>query len=370
MEEFSEGHKDMMEPPNTRKPPERCPRPLYSRDSTQEDHTIPHHHQSGNLGDDNVVKEEYKEEDEEYGVMEEFLEGHKDMMESPNTRNPPERCPRPLYSWDSTQEDQYYEDKEHFSKIEENGKISQRSSLSHQSYKEEGLPEISTDSRAVKTYLCSECGQSFKRKDHLRRHMRIHTGENFPCEECGKCFMRKDKLTSHLRIHTGEKLPTCTECGKCFSHKESLVKHLKIHTGEKPFSCPDCGKHFSQKNNLWNHQKLHLDTSSLSFLECGKPFIITTEPTIHQGGHTKKLFPCSECGKLSISKSHLIVHQRSHTECGKTYVENADLLKHLRSHTGERPFPCSMCGKCFARKSSLVKHQSRHTGGRPDSNKS
>ncbi|CAI9613370.1 unnamed protein product, partial [Staurois parvus] len=26
-------------------PPERCPRPLYSRDSTQEGHTIPHHHQ-------------------------------------------------------------------------------------------------------------------------------------------------------------------------------------------------------------------------------------------------------------------------------------------------------------------------------------
>ncbi|CAI9613369.1 unnamed protein product, partial [Staurois parvus] len=86
-------------------PPERCPRPLYSRDSTQEGHTIPHHHQSGILGDDNIdVKEEYKEEDEEYGVMEEFSEGHKDMMEPPNTRNPPERCPRPLYSRDSTQE--------------------------------------------------------------------------------------------------------------------------------------------------------------------------------------------------------------------------------------------------------------------------
>ncbi|PIO13664.1 hypothetical protein AB205_0187100, partial [Aquarana catesbeiana] len=86
-------------------PPERCPRPLYSRDSTQEGHTIPHHHQSGNLRDDNVdVKEEYKEEDEEYGVMEEFSDGHKDMMEPPNTRNPPERCPRPLYSQDFTQE--------------------------------------------------------------------------------------------------------------------------------------------------------------------------------------------------------------------------------------------------------------------------
>ncbi|XP_077346302.1 uncharacterized protein LOC143989897 [Lithobates pipiens] len=111
MEESLKEHKDlyqdtMVESSSYRNPPERCPRPLYSRDSTQEGHTIPHHHQSGNLGDDNIdVKEEYKEEDEEYGVMEEFSEGHKDMMEPPNTRNPPERCPRPLYSRDSTQED-------------------------------------------------------------------------------------------------------------------------------------------------------------------------------------------------------------------------------------------------------------------------
>ncbi|CAI9537065.1 unnamed protein product [Staurois parvus] len=64
--EESELLKDtMVESSSYRNPPERCPRPLYSRDSTQEGHTIPHHHQSGILGDDNIdVKEEYKEEDE------------------------------------------------------------------------------------------------------------------------------------------------------------------------------------------------------------------------------------------------------------------------------------------------------------------
>ncbi|CAI9613365.1 unnamed protein product, partial [Staurois parvus] len=58
-------------------PPERCPRPLYSRDSTQEGHTIPHHHQSGNLRDPKVeVKEEIKEEEDEDGGMEESVPGH------------------------------------------------------------------------------------------------------------------------------------------------------------------------------------------------------------------------------------------------------------------------------------------------------
>ncbi|CAI9546250.1 unnamed protein product [Staurois parvus] len=78
------------------------------RDSTQEGHTIPHHHQSGNLRDPKVeVKEEIKEEEDEDGGMEEseLLKGHKDtMVESSSYRNPPERCPRPLYSLYSTQE--------------------------------------------------------------------------------------------------------------------------------------------------------------------------------------------------------------------------------------------------------------------------
>ncbi|PIO09096.1 hypothetical protein AB205_0037300, partial [Aquarana catesbeiana] len=62
--------------------------------------------QSGNLGDyTNVVKEEFIEEDQKYGVRNKYSEGHKNMKEPHNYGNPPERCPHPLYSRDSTQED-------------------------------------------------------------------------------------------------------------------------------------------------------------------------------------------------------------------------------------------------------------------------
>ncbi|PIO34901.1 hypothetical protein AB205_0175870 [Aquarana catesbeiana] len=113
--EYLEGHKDLYkdvmmdnQPPLTSpdgssngNPPERCPCPLYSWDSTQEGHTIPDHHQPGNLRDYNIF---VKEEDEEYSAIEELSEALKDIMEPPNTKNPPERCPHPLYSPDYTQE--------------------------------------------------------------------------------------------------------------------------------------------------------------------------------------------------------------------------------------------------------------------------
>ncbi|XP_073450483.1 uncharacterized protein [Aquarana catesbeiana] len=450
MQELSERHKDIMiEPSSKRNPPETCLHPLYTQDSTQEGHTIPHHHQSGNLWDYNVVvKEEFKEEDEEYGVMEEFSEGHKDMMEPPNTRNPPERCPRTLYSRDSTQEGHtipHCYKREDLIDIKVEVKTEEEETYvrdDQQSMEEDGITgtfieedtptEISTvDGREMRKTsedcltLSPDCkvededitqyspgenpttsnvhpaphsvdGPSYSSYPEEPQTVRDGAGpsyssypeepqtvrdcavlprdKRFSCTECGKCFSTTSNFYRHQRSHTAEKPHSCLECGKCFSEKSNLYKHQRLHTGEKPYSCPECGKCFSNTSNFYRHQRSHTAEKQYSCSECGKFFSQKSHLYYHQRLHTgEKPFSCPECGKCFSMKSSLDTHQRLHTgekpyscpDCGKCFSVKSNLYTHQRLHKGEKPYSCSECGKCFSKTSNLSRHQRLHTGEKP-----
>ncbi|PIO12705.1 hypothetical protein AB205_0104460, partial [Aquarana catesbeiana] len=261
--EYLEGHKDLYkdvmmdnQPPLTSpdgssngNPPERCPRPLYSWDSTQEGHTIPHHHQSGNLRDSKAEvkseeEERYVRDDqqsmEEDGITGTFIEEDTPTEISTDGREMRKTSEDCLtLSPDCKVEDEditQYSPGENPTTSNVHPAPHSVDGPSYSSYPEE--PQTVRDGPAHKRFSCPACGKCFSKKDNLYTHQRLHTGEKpFSCSECGKCFSDRSNFYKHQKSHSGEKLFSCPECGKCFSQKSSLYKHQRSHTGEKPFSC-------------------------------------------------------------------------------------------------------------------------------------
>ncbi|XP_075973461.1 uncharacterized protein LOC142974815 [Anticarsia gemmatalis] len=53
-----------------------------------------------------------------------------------------------------------------------------------------------------RVFVCKYCNKPFKRKDHYKIHLHIHTGiKSFFCPDCGKGFYRKDHLQKHVLVH-------------------------------------------------------------------------------------------------------------------------------------------------------------------------
>ncbi|PIO33041.1 hypothetical protein AB205_0121690, partial [Aquarana catesbeiana] len=419
--EYLEGHKDLYKEVMMRNqpsltsphgssngnPPERCPHPLYSRDSTQEDHTIPHHHQNDGLKD---IEAEIKKEEEEILVSgdQQSMEEGEMIMESKQEECSLHMDSNGCHVWNTSQGycilptdyntiTQYSpgvnpitDNKTHRpyhlgrsmdpSNPEESSDRSNtvtpdthlRSCSAGRSTDPSNPKESALGYERESSLSCSVCGKSFTEYRNLLRHPKIHTGERpYSCSECGKGFVRKEELHKHQRIHTGERPCSCSECGKGFSTKQDLDRHRRIHTGERPFSCSECGKCFTTKGQLCRHQRIHTGEHPYSCSECGKCFADVGSLLRHLKMHTgDRPHSCSECGKCFIRRAHLLIHQRSHTgerpfsclECGKCFYAKAHLQTHQRIHTGEHLFSCSECGKCFKCKRNFLKHQGIHTG--------
>ncbi|PIO25505.1 hypothetical protein AB205_0147740, partial [Aquarana catesbeiana] len=348
--EYLEGHKDTYKNVMTENqpsltspdessngnPPERCPRPLYSRDSTQEDHTIPHHHQGEELKD---IKIEIKKEEEEM-----LMGGDQQSME--------EGCP--LDSQDSTQEDHtipHHHQSEERINIKVEVKEQKEETYvggDHPSIKEVGMIMKSKQKEVSPPFDTNGCdvrnsserhlllSADFKSEDNVITQdppggnpntQNIHHRPSCPETSMDPSDQGESSHQSHTMIvnihvrshtadrstdpsnpeesssphegdHRGDNLLSCSECGKCFTQKEALILHLRIHTGERPYSCSECGKCFTQKGGLVRHQRIHTGERPYSCSECGKSFTQNGALVQHQISHTsERSYSCSECGK-------------------------------------------------------------------------
>ena len=189
----------------------------------------------------------------------------------------------------------------------------------------------------VSQYECKKCDAKFKKYTNYRLHLKNHGRDRFACEVCGSTFGRKETLKTHRMIHTGEAAVDCIICGKTLSGLASLTTHMRIHTDERPYSCPFCPRTFRQQSALTSHCRVHT---------------------------RDRPFKCNMCSKSYRFHKNLYNHRFTHTGerryvctiCDAAYYQVSALNVHLKVHTGERPFACNLCSMRFIQKAHLAKH--------------
>ncbi|KUI65552.1 Transcription factor IIIA [Cytospora mali] len=262
-------------------------------------------------------------------------------------------------------------------------------------------------------YLCTfdGCGKSYTENKHLKQHLLSHTKEaKYVCDTCDKGFSTGTRLRRHQKVHEGEERFRCREyppCNQSFRKHQTLQRHiLKEHMGKKPFPCVHvgCEASYDTANALAAHKER--DHGELRFWcdECceaaaarrspdgepKKPVGFTTQFLLDQHIRHEHV-NCIFCDvrftgqyeldqHMEIYHSGLTLEDRKtvvckHPGCGKKFTKKSNMTAHHRTaHEGMR-FVCGKvdtsdaagglerwdwagegCGEGFVDKAKLVQH--------------
>lgn len=102
--------------------------------------------------------------------------------------------------------------------------------------------------------LCDHCGKTCRDDSHFRQHSISHMPApikpTYECYICKKIYTSKLSLDYHMFDHFGGQKYKCETCHFESKRKDLLKRHIKIHSNDFPFSCPDCDKKFKTKKSV------------------------------------------------------------------------------------------------------------------------
>uniref|UniRef100_A0A915II42 C2H2-type domain-containing protein n=1 Tax=Romanomermis culicivorax TaxID=13658 RepID=A0A915II42_ROMCU len=114
-------------------------------------------------------------------------------------------------------------------------------------------------------FRCSSCPKSFRTNSELKRHRALkhkYADNMYKCRYCGAKFDDQKTYINHLDFHNGLKSFACSLCSTSFRRKTELERHTAAKHGFGTYyACKICEVEFSQRIQLDRHiLKAHVKT--------------------------------------------------------------------------------------------------------------
>lgn len=228
------------------------------------------------------------------------------------------------------------------------------------------------DHRQKDHVQCDLCDEMFKRKFHLKEHIRsAHSVDGkVVCDYCPKTFSSHMSRWTHTKsIHQNNWRYKCSLCDYGTAQESLYKNHARKHGENSNLRCEICNQEFK---SWWRYQ-VHgtvVHQQSLKCEKCGKEFDKRRNLLRHisrnHASKKEKDVACEECGKLFYDKwalrSHMELHTNQKEQCPYCQYQTChpkNLRVHIKHHVQKYDFVCEHCGKGFPYKFLLRQHMGK-----------
>ncbi|XP_049336678.1 zinc finger protein 574 [Astyanax mexicanus] len=209
-------------------------------------------------------------------------------------------------------------------------------------------------------------------------------GQSFLCSQCGSSFKQEYELVDHRSTAHGLEgaLHTCIECGEEFMSTTKFLYHRKEHhrngsTGLATSPAARLSQIFTSPGKqrdiilLRRSEPGHSQTSAETTNPQPETNIEAPAKLTRDWSRTPLPHKCPHCGRGFTRRSLLREHVFHHTGeklfgchiCKKSFPSPASLLRHSMTHGASRAFSCPICAKGFYQPTSLKRHMLTHDEG-------
>lgn len=232
-------------------------------------------------------------------------------------------------------------------------------------------------------FMCGICCEEFSSRKAVESHMSLlhRTSKPMGCGTCGETFKVRNLLLKHIESHSKEQLDDnkvglcyCGECFEFFDSVTTLQAHVMNHREQAVFVCGACGLQSEHRHVMVKHLETHVILNLLSAEEGSEidqnhVNMTLSEDSGSVAGNTN--IPSNlwiphveiDAGRIQSESENITLHQGIDelTTGNTTNTTDDQICAHDFDNVSEEAsYKCGVCDACFTSLAEAVAHAGYH----------